>query len=121
MPDSAWAADEIARAEKGRVEVFNATRPGGLDGWTMDQNQYEAVRDHILEMIDNHADDDGTIALQAVVESAQERFGSHELFPNARLTNYVRYTKSDLEARCVIERIPRSSPQRITRWRDPGS
>ncbi len=118
VPDSAWAADEIARSEKGRVEVFNATRPGGLDGWTMDQTQYEAVRDHILEMIDDHGDDEGTIALQAVVASAQDRFGDSELFPKGRLTNYVRYTKTDMEARCLIERIPRSSPQRITRWRE---
>jgi len=40
-----------------------------------------------------------------------------ELFPKGRLTNYVRYTKTDMEARCEIERIPGSSPQRITRWR----
>lgn len=35
VPASAWEADERARA-RGRVEMFNATRPGGLDGWTMD-------------------------------------------------------------------------------------
>ena len=57
--------------------------------------------------------------LQAVVDEAQDRFGNHELFPKGRLTNYVRYTKTDMEARCEIERIPRSSPQRTTRWRRP--
>ena len=87
VPDTAWDADARARSEKGRVEIFNATRPGGLDGWTMDQDQYQAVHDLILEMIDDQADDDGTIKLQAVVDAAQDR-------------------------------IPRSSPQRITRWRD---
>jgi hypothetical protein len=36
--------------------------------------------------------------------------------------NYCTFTKVDLEARCEIERLPRSSPQRITRWRpDPQS
>ena len=104
VPDTAWEADAASRAEKGRVEIFNATRPGGLDGWTMDEDQY-------------HADDDGTIKLQTVVEAAQNRYGNHELFPKGRLTNYVRYTKTDMEARCEVERIPRSSPQRITRWR----
>ncbi len=118
VPDSAWAADADARATKGRVEVFNATRPGGLDGWTMDEQQYQAVHDLILDMIDDEADADGTIKLQTVVNAAQDRFGNHELFPNGRLTNYVRYTKTDMEARCEIERIPRSSPQRITRWRN---
>lgn len=117
VPESAWEADRIARAEKARVEIFNATRPGGRDGWTMDEAQYQAVHDLILEMIDDCADDDGTIRLQSIVDEAQRRFGTHELFPKGRLTNYVRYTKTDMEARCIIERIPNSSPQRITRWR----
>lgn len=117
VPESAWQADAESRAEKGRVEIFNATRPGGLDGWTMDQDQYQAVHDLILEMIDANADPDGTIKLQEVVNAAQDRYGNHELFPKGRLTNYVRYTKTDMEARCEVERIPRSSPQRITRWR----
>lgn len=117
VPDDAWDADAVARQERGRVEIFNATRPRGLDGWTMDLAQYEAMRTHILDMIDDEADDDGTIRLQLVVDAAQDRFGDHELFPNGRLTNYVRYTKTDLEARCEVERVPRSSPQRIMRRR----
>lgn len=117
IPQAAWAADALAREEKGRVEIFNATRPGGLDGWTMDADQYQAVHDLILEMIDRDGDEDGTVALKDVVAAAQDRFGNHELFPKGRLTNYVRYTKTDMEARCLVERLPRSSPQRITRWR----
>lgn len=112
VPDSAWEADADARA-RGRVEVFNATRPGGLDGWTMDLAQYEAVRSHILDTIDAHCGPDGTVKLQFVVETAQERFGDDPLFPNGRLTNYVRYTKVDLEARGEVARVPSSSPQRI--------
>ncbi len=120
VPDGAWAADSETRRAKGRVQIFNATRPGGLDGWTMDIVQYELIRAHILEMIDDEADDDGTIALKAVVAAAQDRLAGHEQFPGGRMTNYVRYTKVDLEARCEIERIPGSSPQRICRWRaDP--
>ena len=118
VPDTAWDADERARSEQGRVQIFNATRPGGLDGWTMDLDQYQAVHDLILEIIDDHADVDGTIRLQTVVDTVQEHLGNHELFPKGRLTNYVRYTKTDMEARCEIERIPRSSPQRISRWRN---
>ena len=117
VPDAAWDADAAARAEKGRVEIFNATRPGGLDGWTMDLDQYEAVRSVILETIDDKAGTDGTIPLKQVVAAAQARLGDDPLFPNGRLTNYVRYTKTDLEARCEVERIPRSQPQRICRWR----
>lgn len=117
VPDAAWELDAETRAEKGRVQVFNATRPGGLDGWTMDAEQYEAVRAVILETIDDEADDDGTVRLQLVVETVQARLGDDPLFPKGRMTNYTRYTKTDLEARCEVERIPGSSPQRITRWR----
>ncbi|MEM9034928.1 MAG: hypothetical protein AAGA99_05430 [Actinomycetota bacterium] len=119
VPETAWEADATARASKGRVEIFNATRPGGLDGWTMDQEQYEAVRALILELVDDAAEEgDGTVPLKEVVAAAQERYGDHELFPKGRLTNYVRYTKTDMEARCEVERIPRSSPQRIILWRE---
>jgi len=83
----------------------------------MDAAQYQAVHDLVLEIIDDDADEDGTVALQHVVEVVQERLGASELFPNGRLTNYVRYTKTDMEARCEIERLPGSRPQRICRWR----
>ena len=121
VPDAAWERDAETRRTTGRVEVFNATRPGGLDGWTMDADQYQAVHDLILDIIDDDADADadadGTVRLQHVVDTIQQRLGTSELFPKGRLTNYVRYTKTDMEARCEIERIPGSSPQRITRWR----
>lgn len=117
VPSEAWDQDAATRERSGRVEIFNATRPGGLDGWTMDAAQYQAVHDLILEVIDADADDDGTVALQHVVTVVQERLGDSDLFPNGRLTNYVRYTKTDMEARCEVERIPGSSPQRITRFR----
>ena len=113
----AWAADDAAR-RRGRVAIFNATRPDGLDGgWTMDEQIYELMRTHIIAMIEEEADPDGTIALKRVVEEAQLRYGDHALFPKGRVRNYCTFTKVDLEARCEIERIPRSSPQRIQRWR----
>jgi hypothetical protein len=109
VPASAWAADEEARL-RGRVQMFNASRPGGLDGWTMDAEQYALVRAHILEMVD----DDGVL-LKDVVAAAQARFGTHPAFPGGRLRNYCTYTKVDLEARCLIERVPGSGPQRLRR------
>ena len=112
VPDAAWAADAAAR-ERGRVEIFNATRPGGLDGWTMDRAQYDAMRDHILGMLRNAAGPDGTLPLQHVVLAAQERYGTDPRFPRGRTRNYVTYTKVDLEARCEVERVPGSSPQRL--------
>jgi hypothetical protein len=117
VPPDAWQADGVAR-ERGRVEIFNAQRPGGLDKWTMDLRQYELMHSHILEIIDDEAGEDGTVSLKHVVESAQERYADHELFPTGRVRNYCTFTKVDMEARCEIERVPGSSPQRIMRWRD---
>jgi len=114
VSDRAWHADALAR-QRGRVEIFNATRPDGLDGWTMDLAQYELMRAHILDMLDEHAGPDGTVALRDVVAAAQERYATHPLFPGGRLRNYCTYTKVDLEARGEIERVPGVSPQRIRR------
>ena len=121
VPEAAWAADTAARA-RGRVAIMNAVRADGLDGgWTMDERIWELMRSHILETIDDHGGPDGTVALGLVVDLAQERYATHPLFPKGRVRNYCTFTKVDLEARCEVERVPRTSPQRIRRWRpDPA-
>ena len=117
VPESAWGADAGARA-RGRVAIFNADRPDGLDGgWTMDEQIWRLMRTHILDAIDEHAGPDGTVPLKLVVDLAQERYATHPLFPKGRVRNYCTFTKVDLEARCEVERVPRSAPQRIMRWR----
>jgi hypothetical protein len=95
--------------------MFNARRPDGLDGWTIQVEQWDLLRAHILDTIDALADEDGSVLLRVVVETAQARLATHPLFPGGRLTNYVRFVKVDLEARGEIERIWGSSPQRIRR------
>jgi hypothetical protein len=110
VPASAWKADAAAR-RRGRVEMFNAGRPGGLDGWTMDAEQYELLREHVLGMVPP----EGDVLLKDVVAAGQARFASHPAFPGGRLRNYVTYTKVDLEARGLVERVPGSSPQRLRR------
>lgn len=117
VPEAAWVSDAETR-RRGRVQMFNAVRPGGLDGWTMDLRQYELMRTHILDTIDDDAGPDGSVPLALVVALAQDRYATHELFPKGRVRNYCTYTKVDLEARCEIERVPRSAPQRIMRWRE---
>lgn len=108
VPASAWAADERARL-RGRVEMFNVSRLGGLDGWTMDRTQYDLMRDHILAMVEDAGP--GGVLLREVVASAQARYETHEAFPGGRLRNYCTFTKVDLEARGLLERLPGSGPQ----------
>jgi hypothetical protein len=114
VPERAWVEDAAARA-RGRVQMFNATRPDGLDGWTIALEQYELLVEAILRAVDLHAEDDGSVRLKTVVDLVQAELGGHPAFPGGRLSNYVRYTKVDLEARGVLERLPNSSPQRIRR------
>lgn len=113
VPASAWAADAAART-RGRVEMFNASRPGGLDRWTMDERQYAMVRDLFLELVD--AAPDGVIRLSDVVDAAQDRLATHPLFPGGRLRNCCTFTKVDLQARCELERVLGSGAQRLRRW-----
>lgn len=76
----------------------------------MDLQQYEAVRAVILETLEALG---GEALLKELVEAGQSRLGDSPLFPKGRLTNYVRFTKVDLEVRGEVERVPRSSPQRV--------
>ena len=90
VPDSAWAADDAAR-RRGRVQIFNATRPGGLDGWTMDLTQYQLMRGHTLGFVDD-ADE---VLLKDVVESAQARVRrAHPAFPTAACATTARTRRS---------------------------
>ena len=111
-PAAALTADAAAR-QRGRVEILNMTRPGGMDGWTMDADQYALVCSTLFEALDALADSDGTAALKDVTAFVQSRLAGHPLFPQGRLTNYVRYTKVDLEPRCQLQRVANVSPQRI--------
>ncbi len=84
VPDSAGEADARARL-RGRVEMFNATRPGGLDGWTMDATQHGLMREHILDLLAD-AGGDGLL-LKELVDEAQARYERHPAFPKGRLRN----------------------------------
>jgi len=78
----------------------------------MDETQWSFMRQHILDCIDDHAGEDGTVLLKDVVELAKQKYGdgNHPAFPTGNVRNYVTYTTVDLEARCEIERIPGKKP-----------
>ncbi|WP_432542555.1 DUF6958 family protein [Kineococcus sp. SYSU DK002] len=113
VPASAWATDEQDRS-RGRVRVLNGSLEGGMEDWTLPLEQWELVRDVILDVVDD-ADPDRGALLKTVVATAQDRLGGHPAFPGGRLTNFTRYVKVDLEARRLLEVVPGSSPQRVRR------
>lgn len=97
----------------GRALILNANKPGYSEAFSIESEQYVLLRNSILEAVHALAGDDGEALLKDVVTLTQGRLGTHPLFPNGRMTNYTRYVKTDLEARGELERIPKSSPQRI--------
>lgn len=114
VPASALAADEQDR-RRGRVRMLNGALEGGMESWTLPVEQWELVRDVILEVVDD-ADPGEGAQLKTVVAATQARLGDHPAFPGGRLTNFTRYIKVDLEARGLIEVVPGATPQRIRRF-----
>lgn len=85
-----------------------------MESWTLPTEQWELVRDVILDVLDD-GDPVLGVLLKSVVTTVQARLESHPAFPGGRLTNFTRYIKVDLEGRGVLEVVPKSSPQRIRR------
>lgn len=112
VPPEAFEQDRRDR-ERGRVRMLNGALEGGMEDWTLAAEQYDLVRDLILDTIEDLADDEGSVALKDIIEIAQDRLGDHPAFPGGRLKNITTYTKVDLEARGLIERVAGRSPQRL--------
>lgn len=115
VPPAAFETDRRDR-ERGRVRMLNGALEGGMEGWTLPLEQWELVRDVILDVVDDADPDEGAF-LKTLVAITQDRLEHHPAFPGGRLTNVTRYVKVDLEARGVLEVVPRSSPQRVRRAR----
>jgi hypothetical protein len=115
VPQSALDTDQQDRL-RGRVRMLNGALEGGMESWTLPLEQWELVRDVILEVVDDADPEDGVL-LKAVVATVQARLGNHPAFPGGRLTNFTRYVKVDLEGRRVLEVVPGASPQRVRRKR----
>ena len=113
VPQSALDTDKQDRL-RGRVRMLNGALEGGMENWTLPLEQWELVRNVILEVVDD-ADLERGVLLKEVVATVQARLGEHPAFPGGRLTNFARYIKVDLEARGVLEVVPGGSPQRVRR------
>ncbi|EDM76460.1 hypothetical protein PPSIR1_24044 [Plesiocystis pacifica SIR-1] len=117
---SAEVQARVAQAwSEGRALILNANKPNYSEAFTIEAEQYTLLRRAILDAVEALADPSGEVLLRDVQVVVQDQLGSHERFPKGRMTNYTRYTKTDLEARGELERIPRSSPQRLRRTEPP--
>jgi hypothetical protein len=78
----------------------------GKQGTNIDRRKDDMIRRAILEAIREH----GEITFQGLTHVVRERV--QQRFEGS-VTWYVTTVKLDLEARGLIERVPRSRPQRI--------
>ena len=85
-----------------------------MESWTLPLEQWELVREVILEVVDDADPEQGAL-LKTLVGTTQARLGDHPAFPGGRLTNITRYVKVDLEGRGLLEVVPNSTPQRVRR------
>lgn len=115
VPASALATDEQDRV-RGRVRMLNGALEGGMESWTLPLEQWELVRDVILDVVDDADPEQGAL-LKTIVATTQDHLGDHPAFPGGRLTNLARYVKVDLEGRGLLEVVPGSAPQRVRRLR----
>jgi len=78
----------------------------------MDLEKYQALRDLILKETRRLDKGEGAY-LHDLVLLAEEKLTGHPKFENGRFTHWLRFVKVDLEVEGLIERVPKSSPQRI--------
>jgi hypothetical protein len=63
-----------------------------MESSTLPLEQWELVRDVILEVIDD-ADPHAGVLLKTFVATVQARLGGHPAFPGGRLTNFTRTSR----------------------------
>ena len=96
----------------GRRRLRSAVRADGYETWTIEAEQYDALRSLILETVADLDTGDG-VMLKTLVEVAEFELAGHPRFPSGRFTNWIRFAKVDLECEGLIERVGKSSPQRV--------
>lgn len=96
----------------GRRRLRSAVRPDGYEVWTIDIEQYEALRELILRNIVVLDSGDGVFLKDLVVAAEHELTGNPK-FESGRFTNWIRFVKVDLECEGVVSRVVKSSPQKI--------
>lgn len=102
----------------GRRRLRSAVRPDGYETWTIEAEQYDVLRDFVLDAVADLDEGDG-VMVKTLIEVAEVVLDGHPRFTSGRFTNWIRFVKVDLECEGVIERIGPTSPQRIRLTEQP--
>jgi hypothetical protein len=87
-------------------DKIHTLHPEGKNGVNIDASKYYAVKDTLLEILREHPE----ITYQEMNKLANIRLRQNF---SGSIPWYVVTVKLDLEAREVIERVPKSSPHKI--------
>ncbi|MEM1327178.1 MAG: hypothetical protein AAGI23_14550 [Bacteroidota bacterium] len=79
--------------------------PQGKKGVNILQRRYDVVKDFILQTVEAHGD----ISYEDLNDLAHENMADFD----GKVNWYIVTVKLDLEARGVLERIPKTSPHRV--------
>ena len=82
-------------------------------GTNVDQDKYDAMKKALLKHIPRRVDG---VPFRGIVEAIRPLL-PREVFAGASISWYVTTVKLDLEARGLIERVPRKKPQHLRRVR----
>ena len=103
MPQTHSATSILGSMPEERIMTLH---PGGKQGVRIVKSKYDQVRNFILDKVKAHGD----LSFDELTDMATE-----ELAPvfDGKVIWYMVTVKLDLEARALIERIPKTSPHRL--------
>lgn len=87
-------------------EKISTLHPQGKNGVNIQKRRYDIIKDFILEAIENH----GEISFDELTDLAVDELSSSF---DGKVVWYMVTVKLDLEARGIIERIPKTSPHKL--------
>jgi hypothetical protein len=96
-----------------KTERIMTLHPAGRSGVNIEKARYETMRRALLKVIPRRAEGVAFRDLPQLVRPHLDR----EVFGKASVSWYVTTVKLDLEARALIERVPRKRPQHLRRKR----
>lgn len=87
-------------------EKIMTLHPQGKKGVNIDKEKYDQIKDYVLDVIKNHSEITYQELDKLAVRDLQHNF-------DGKVGWYLVTVKLDLEARGMIQRIPKSSPHKI--------